>query len=101
MKLIEALKTRWVLWVWNHTPTCAEMARLASQSLDEPPSLAVRLRMRLHYRICVWCERYLRHLKFLRRTARRFEVELEAVSHRALSPEARQRMLRRLHEEWE
>ncbi len=57
MKIFATLKTRWMVWVWNHTPTCAEMSRLASLSLDQPPCLKVRIRMRLHCLICVWCGR--------------------------------------------
>jgi hypothetical protein len=97
MKLLEALKMRWIVWVWNHTPNCAEMARLASLSLDQQPSLKVRLKMRLHYLICVWCERYQKHLTFLRRAAPQLPDQLETASQRMLSVEARQRMVQRLH----
>ena len=37
MKLIESLKMRWVVLVWNHTPNCAEMSRLASLSFEQTP----------------------------------------------------------------
>ena len=97
MKLLEALKMRWIVWVWNHTPNCAEMSRLASLSLDRPPSLKVRLKMRLHYLICVWCERYQRHLTFLHRAAPQLPDQLEMASQRTLSIEAKQRMVQRLH----
>ena len=76
MKLMEALKTRWIVWVWNHTPTCAEMSRLASQSLEQPLSLKMRFKMWLHFLICVWCERYYKHLKFLHRAAPQFAEQL-------------------------
>jgi hypothetical protein len=97
MKLLEALKMRWIVWVWNHTPNCAEMSRLASLSLDQPPSVKVRLKMRLHCLICVWCERYQKHLIFLRRAASQLSDKFEAASQRTLSVEARQRMVQRLH----
>ena len=98
MKLLEALKMRWVVWVWNHTPNCAEMSRLASLSLEQPPSLALRLKMRLHRLICVWCQRYERQLRFLHRAAPHAHDDLDAFSARGLSTEARQRLLQRLHE---
>jgi hypothetical protein len=100
MKLFKALKTRWIVWVWNHTPTCAEMSRLASLSFEQPPSLKVRCKMWLHYLICVWCERYLKHLKFLHRVAPRLPEQLETASHRKLPMESKRRMVARLHEEW-
>lgn len=96
MKIIESIKLRWVVWVWNRTPTCAEMARLASQSLDRPLPLKTRLKMRLHSLICVWCERYFKQLHRLHRAAPQFDEKLDGVSKRALSADARQRIKVRL-----
>jgi hypothetical protein len=98
MKLIESLKLRWVVWIWNHTPNCAEMSRLASLSFEQSPSLALRLKMRLHHLICVWCQRYERHLKFLHRAAPHAHDDLGMLSARGLSPEASQRLMQRLRE---
>ena len=98
MNLIESLKMRGVIWVWNHTPNCAEMSRLASLSFEQPPSLALRLKMRLHYLICVWCQRYEQQLKFLHRAAARSPSEPNTLAVRGLSAEARQRMVQRLRE---
>ncbi|MCI0533880.1 MAG: hypothetical protein L0Z50_01490 [Verrucomicrobiales bacterium] len=96
MKLLRALKTGWVVWVWNRTPTCAQMSRLASLSLDQRLSLKVRFTMSLHYFICVWCKRYYRHLRFLRRAAPGFPEQLETISHPTLSADAKRRMVDRL-----
>ena len=96
MKLLESLKMRWVVWVWNHTPNCAEMSRLASLSFEQTPSLALRFRMRLHHLICVWCQRYERQLKFLYRAAPHTHDDLDLLSAHGLSPEARQRLVQRL-----
>ena len=98
MKLMESLKTRWIVWVWNHTPTCAEMSRLASQSLEQPLSLKLRFKMWLHFLICVWCERYQKHLKFLHRAAPQFREKVDSVSSPSLSVEAKQRIKVRLQE---
>ena len=98
MKLLEAVKTRWVVWVWNHTPNCAEMSRLASLSLEQPPSLKTRLRMWLHWLICVWCQRYYKHLNFLHRAAPRMQEEVERTSNRGLPEEAKRRMAERLRQ---
>ena len=97
MKLMESLKTRWIVWVWDHKPNCAEMSRLASQSLDQPLSLKMRFKMWLHFVICVWCERYQKHLTFLHRASPQLPDMLETASPRTLSVEAKQRMVQRLH----
>ena len=99
MKLLHSVKVRWLIWMWRHTPNCAEMSRLASRSLDQPLSFKVRCKMRLHHRICVWCQRYQRHLQFLRSAASRMPGEIETAAHRGLPPEARQRIVQRLREE--
>jgi hypothetical protein len=98
MKLMESLKTRWIVWMWNHTPNCAEMSRLASQSLEQPLSLKMRFKMWLHFLICVWCERYQKHLKFLHRAAPKFGEQVDSVSSSRLSVEAKQRIKVRLQE---
>ena len=96
MKLFESIKLRAVVWVWNHTPNCADMSRLASRSLDQPLSLRLRLKMRLHYLICAWCKRYFKQLKFLHEAAPRFEEHAGALPGRGLSAEAKQRLVQRL-----
>jgi len=99
MKLLNSIKMRWVVWVWNHTPNCAEMSRLASISLEQPPSFAQRLKMRLHHLICVWCQRYQKQLQFLHRAAPKMQEAIEAASNRKLSEESKRRMVERLREE--
>ena len=96
MKPFASLKTRFVVWVWNHTPTCAEMSRLTSRALEQPLTLRMRVKMRLHFVICAWCRRYLKHLKFLRTAARRFDEHLDLPAARGLSAEAKRRIVQRL-----
>lgn len=96
MKLFKAIKLRLLIWVWQHTPNCVEMSRLASQSLDRPLGFKLRVRMRLHHLICVWCQRYQRQLEFIRQAAARSQHEAGTPSGRSLSPEARRRIVERL-----
>jgi RNA polymerase sigma factor (sigma-70 family) len=96
MRIVESLQKRWVVWVWNHTPNCAEMSRLASQSFEKPLPLGTRFKMRLHYVVCVWCSRYQKHLKFLRAAAPRLEEHLSLPAARGLSVQAKQRIVQRL-----
>ncbi len=99
MKWLDSWKRRWVVWVWKHTPNCAEMSRLASRSLDQRLPLGLRCRMWLHHVICVWCQRYEKHLRFLHHAAPRSLDEFGSADLRRLPPEARQRILQRLREE--
>mgnify|MGYP001310506964 CR=1 FL=1 len=96
MKILKLLGKGGVAWIWKHTPNCAEMSRLASQSFESPLPLRMRLKVRLHYVICVWCNRYWKHLKFLRAAAPRLEEHAGLPAARGLSVEARQRIIRRL-----
>jgi hypothetical protein len=96
MKILMSLKTRWIVWVWNHTPNCAEMSRLASQSLEQPLTLRTRLKMRLHYLICAWCKRYFKQLRFLHQAAQHFDEHAGILPNRGLFAEAKRRIAQRL-----
>jgi len=98
MSLIGSLKMRWLKWVWQHTPSCAEVARLSSQRLEQPLGLGTRLRIRLHLVICVWCHRYLKQLEFMHQHLRLVEQHEVSPARRALSPDAKRRIIRDLHE---
>ena len=97
MKLFASLKTKFVIWVWNHTPNCAEMSRLTSRSLDEPLRLKLRLQMRLHQCICAWCRRYFEQINFLHTHAPRLAVKTVTMTSKGLSAEARQRIVKAIH----
>jgi len=96
MKLFASLKTRFVIWVWNHTPTCAEMSRLTSRALEQPLTLKTRFKMRLHHLICVWCKRYSKQLQFLHATAPHLDEHTDVPASRGLSAEAKRRITQRL-----
>ena len=96
MKLFASLKTKFVVWVWNRTPTCAEMSRLTSRALEQPLTIKTRLKMRLHFVICAWCRRYFKQINFLHETAPRLGLELGALPARGMSAEAKQRIMQRI-----
>ena len=100
MNLPESIKTRFVVWVWNHTPNCAEMSRLTSRSLEQHHSLMLRLKMRLHWLICAWCRRYDRQLRFLHATAPRLGGPPGGPPGRGLSVAQKQRIVSRLREQF-
>jgi len=96
MKLFSWLKTKFVVWVWNHTPTCAEMSRLTSRSFEKPLTVITRLKMRLHFVICAWCRRYFEQINFLHHSAPRLGLKLGELPGRGMSAEAKQRITQRI-----
>ncbi len=96
MKFVPSLKTRFALWVWNHTPTCAEMSRLTSRALEQPPASETRLKMRLHFLICAWRRRYSEQLAFLHCAAPQLGLEFGKWFRCGMSGEAKQRIAQRI-----
>lgn len=83
------------------TPTCTQMTSLLSEAMDRPLPVGMRIKMRVHFLICKWCERYKNQLLFLRNAIRRQPGKLEgqeAPSSTTLSPEARERLKRTLND---
>jgi len=93
MKLHKFIRRRWVIWVWQHTPNCVEMSRLASQRLDQPLSFKQRLEMRVHFMICVWCKRYFKQLDFLHRASPSVDEHFASFPMRGLTAEAKSRII--------
>jgi hypothetical protein len=74
------------------TPKCRDVVRILSQQMDHELPLIMRLRLRLHFLACCWCERYMKQLHYLRETARRFPEHADEGRDPVLSPEARVRL---------
>ena len=89
-------QTALVKFIGKHTPKCRDMVRILSQSMDEPMSLKMRIKKRVHYLICCWCQRYEEQLHYLRDTACRFPEHADQASSEALSAEARERIKQKL-----
>jgi hypothetical protein len=96
MKILASFKERCGVWVWQHTPHCREILRLASQALEQPLTFRTRLKMSLHFLICVWCERYVKQLKFLHQAGPHAGHRDETLPGRGLSAEARRRIVQNL-----
>ena len=92
MKLFASVKARFVVWVWNHTPTCAEMSRLTSRALEQPLTLKTRMNMWLHFAICAWCRRYFEQINFLHKSAPKLGLQLGDLPGRGLPIEAKERI---------
>lgn len=89
-------QTKLVILIGRHTPKCREMVRIISKSMDEPLPLSMRMRKRLHYLICCWCQRYEEQLRYLRKTASAFPEYAGQSSKPSLSAGAKERMKKKI-----
>ncbi len=85
-------KTRLVMFIAEHTPKCHDITRLISQSMDRPLPLRTRIAMRIHYIICVWCERYRDQLGFIGAALKSCPDNEGERTRGKLSPDARKRL---------
>jgi hypothetical protein len=89
-------QTMLVKFIGKHTPKCREMVRILSQSMDEPLSLKMRIKTRLHFLICCWCQRYEEQLVYMRQTARQFPEHADEASGAPFPADAKERIKQRL-----
>lgn len=80
------------------TPSCREMARLCSESLDRDLTFGERLRMRIHGWICSWCIDYSDQIHQVNSIVREEAESLAEMSSEAMPAECRER-IRQLIEE--
>jgi hypothetical protein len=91
-------QTALVKVISKRTPKCREVVRILSQAMDSKPSLTMLIRLRLHYLICVWCQRYEKQLHELRKFASSVPDHVNDSSLDILSPAAKERMMEALRE---
>jgi hypothetical protein len=92
------LQTKLVIFIGKHTPKCREMVRILSQSMDEPMSLTMRIKKRIHFLICCWCQRYEEQLLYIREAARRFPEHADQASDAPFPADAKERIKQKLTE---
>jgi len=92
-------QTQLVIFIGKHTPKCREMVRILSQSMDEPMPLMMRIKKRIHFLICCWCQRYEEHLHYMRKAARSFPEHADEASSASLPLEAKERIKAKLTSE--
>jgi hypothetical protein len=85
-------KRKFIEIVAKLTPHCHDITRLLSESMEHPLPWRTRMLIRLHFSICVWCQRYGKHLESLRRFSAEFPEKGCETGQASLSPEARQRL---------
>jgi hypothetical protein len=97
LKLYDKLKHAVRFWLLRTLPACQQTVETISQSMERPLTLGERLKLRVHFWICVWCQWYMEHLHLIRDASRAQAGEApERMSTATLSNEARERIRRRL-----
>jgi hypothetical protein len=72
------------------TPRCSEMTRLISMDREVPVGAITALRMRMHYKVCVWCERYRNQVALISELSKGFPESDHGAP--GLTEEARERI---------
>ncbi len=84
------------VWLINllagKTPTCKEVIRLLSESMEHPLPLPQRIKIRVHLLICKWCTRYQKQIGFIRAILRRDPEKAGQKTGASLSSEAKERI---------
>ena len=60
--------------------------------MDKQLSLMMRMKLRIHYLMCSFCERYAKQLKYMRAVAREFPEKIGEISDAKLSAEVKTHM---------
>jgi hypothetical protein len=81
-----------VLLICRFTPTCPEVVRILSLGMDKELSLMMRIKLRIHYLMCSFCERYMKQLKYIRQVSREFPDKIGEVSDASLPADAKARI---------
>ena len=81
-----------MLLICRFTPTCPEVIRILSLGMDKPLPLSTRIKLRVHYLMCSFCERYAKQLNYMREVSREFPEKIGEVSDTTLPAEAKQRL---------
>ena len=80
-------------------PTCQQVSRLQSVSIEQPQPFARRMGLQLHLMLCKWCRRYGRQIRLLHEIAHDHSDKVAQATLDNLSPEAQARLRRSLRGE--
>ena len=65
---------------------------MLSLGMDKQLSLMMRMKLRIHYLMCSFCERYMKQLKYIRQVSREFPDRIGEVSDASLPADTKERM---------
>jgi hypothetical protein len=97
-EMTNRIKKALVRFLADLTPHCHDVTRLLSESMEHPLPLRTRVLLRLHFAICIWCQRYGEQLKWLRRYGSGFAMRGCEHGQESLSSETRERLRKALQE---
>jgi hypothetical protein len=83
---------RIVLGIVRLTPRCPEVLRLLSLGMEKPLPLATRIKLRIHYLMCSFCQRYAKQLNYLREVAHEFPEKVGDASEEKMPEDVKERM---------
>jgi hypothetical protein len=81
-----------VSFIANHTPKCREVVRLLSQSMEVKLPITTRIKLRFHFLICGWCQRYEKQLRALRKIATSLPEHMDDMCPEALPNSSKERL---------
>ena len=68
------------------------MIRILSLGMDKELPLLTRMKLRIHFLMCSFCQRYMEQLKYMRHVAREFPEKIGEISDATLPITAKERM---------
>lgn len=86
------IQLRLVKLIVRLTPRCPDVVRLLSLGMEQRLSLMTRIRLKIHFLMCSFCQRYAAQLKYLHEVSHEFPEKVGDVSHEKLPEEVKQRM---------
>src|SRR6201996_2357843 len=87
-----------VSFIAKRTPKCREVVRLLSQSMEVKLPLTTRIKIRIHYLICVWCYRYGKQIRGLRKIAASLPEHADECGQETLPSSSKERIKEALRE---
>jgi hypothetical protein len=60
--------------------------------MDKQLSLGMRIKLRIHFLMCSFCDRYMKQLKYMRQVARDLPEKIGEISNASLPSGAKERM---------
>ena len=71
---------------------CPEVTRILSLGMDKDLPLITRIKLRIHFLMCSFCQRYMKQLKYIREVSRQFPERVGEVANATLADDAKERM---------
>lgn len=81
-----------MLLICRFTPTCPEVIRTLSLGMEKQLPLLTRMKLRVHFLMCSFCQRYMEQLKYMRHLAREFPDKIGEVSDAKLPADVKERI---------